>query len=80
VDDVQALVDHGDLAANKATVLFTHLENAQDDLEKGKPEQAIKQLEQFNQLVEILVKQGNLAVEHGAALIAEAGIIIDSIE
>lgn len=75
-DDVQALVDSGDLAANKANVLFTKLKNALKELDKGKPSQAIKQLAQFIHHVEILVRQGILAVEHGDALIQEAEFII----
>jgi pullulanase/glycogen debranching enzyme len=75
-DDVQDLVDNGDLAANKATVLFTFLEGALKELGKGKLDQAVKQLEQFIQQVEILVAQGNLAPEHGDALIQEAMYII----
>jgi hypothetical protein len=78
-EDVQDLVDNGDLAANKATVLFTFLEGALKELDKDKPKQAIKQLEQFVQQVEILVAQGNLAPEHGDALIQEAAYIIGQI-
>ena len=79
IEDVQMLVDNGDLAANKATVLFTFLEGALKELEKGKPKQAIKQLEQFIQQVEILVAQGNLAAAYGDALIQDAAYIIEQI-
>ncbi len=75
-DDVQTLVDDGDLAANKANVLFVKLDNALKELAKGKPDQAIKQMEQLIHEVNILVQQGNLAPEDGAALIQEATIII----
>jgi pullulanase-type alpha-1,6-glucosidase len=76
IGDVQTLVDNGDLAANKATVLFTFLKNALRELEEGETEQAIKQLQQFVQHVEILVRQGYLSAEHGDALIKEAEFII----
>ena len=78
--DILELIDNGDLADKKAEVLFTKLDNAQKELEKGKPNQANMQLEQFIHQIEILVAQGNLALEQGAALITEAEIIIAYIE
>jgi hypothetical protein len=78
-DDVQDLVDSGKLAANRATVLFTHLNNALRDLNRGRPAQAIVQMEQFIRQVENLVRQGSLPAADGAALIEEAEIIIAGI-
>jgi pullulanase-type alpha-1,6-glucosidase len=78
-NDVQDLVDNGQLSANRATVLFTHLNNALRDLNNGKPAQAISQLQQFIRQVENLVRQGSLSSADGAALIEEAEIIIAEI-
>jgi pullulanase len=78
-DDVQDLVDSGKLAANRATVLFTHLNNALRDLNNGRPTQAVTQLQQFIRQVENLVRQGSLSADDGAVLIEEANYIIAGI-
>ncbi len=78
--DVQTLIDDGLLAANKANVLFTFLNNALKSLENDKPAQAIGHMEQFIKQVEMLVKQGELDPQNGAILISDAEAIIAAIE
>ncbi len=77
---VDGLLDSGDLTADQAEDLTLKLDAAIEKLNEGKPDKAIKKLEDFISKVNRWVDRDKVESDVGADLIAAAQAVIDSIE
>jgi hypothetical protein len=77
--DVQALLDSGALDAGQAVDLQLKLDAATDKLDQGKPDKAIKKLNDFIKLVNQWLKDGEVDSGVAAGLIDAAQAVIDTI-
>jgi hypothetical protein len=78
-EDVQQLVTNGILTQKQGDDLQKDLDKAFDQLEKGKPDKAIKELEAFIAQVNNLIVTGVLTPEEGQPLIDAANELIDAL-
>ena len=79
IEDVTDLVDAGVLNGGQGNALISKLENAIAKIEKGQVNAAVNQLNAFINQVMSFVDDGILTPEQGAALIAAAEDIIDTL-
>ena len=76
LDQIQGLVDDGDLDQKDADKLIDRLEKAHAKLAKGQNDKAIEEVEKFIKETEKLMDHGDLSAVDGQALIDGAGDII----
>jgi len=75
IEDVEALVAAGSLNAGQGNALIVKLETAIKNLDKGKADTALNNLNAFVNQVMAFVKGGVLSPEEGQALIDVANAI-----
>lgn len=76
IDAVESLLADGDLNGGQANSLIRKLQNVQADIERGRINAAINQLDAFNNQVIDLVATGVLSAEQGDALIAAVNHVV----
>ena len=79
IDDVDALFQSGALKNGEAESLEKKLEKANKELERNRPDKAVKKLDDFIKQVTKLIDQGKLSAEDGQNLIDQAQAAIDLI-
>ena len=80
IDEIEEMIDEGEMNGNQAGFLLDGLEMALECLENGQIRYAISYLNEFMQRVACLVWWGILSYEEGEAMIAAAQEILDAIE
>jgi hypothetical protein len=80
IDQIEDLVNQGVLNQGQGNSLIVKLDRVLKELEKGRPEKAIKAMTPFINEVNSLVDDGVLPEEMAAQLVMEAEIIIAAIE
>jgi len=76
IDDVESLVEEGELNKGEGRSLIAMLEQAIRQMDRGNTKVAIQMLQVFIQKVETYVNQGDLAPKDGQPLIVQANSII----
>ena len=80
IDQVQDLVDSGNLSQKTGTYLQVMLKAAKNKFDQGKDNTAINQLQVFIHLVNKFVLDGQLSKEDGQELIENAKLLIEALQ
>jgi polyhydroxyalkanoate synthesis regulator phasin len=80
IDQVQDLVDSGNLSQKTGTYLQVMLRAAKNKFDQGKDNTAINQLQVFIHLVNKFVLDGQLSKEDGQELIENAKLLIEALQ
>ena len=79
IDQVQDLIDSGNLSQKTGTYLQVMLQTAKNKFDQGKDNSAINRLQVFIHLVNAFVHDGQISKEDGQELIENAQLLIEAL-